>query len=166
MTVLTINLTGEKSTIELGAKIAELLAPSDVLALCGPLGAGKTRFVKGVAEGLGIDPDQVVSPTFKIIDEHFGRLNLYHMDFYRLQNAEEAEEIGIEDYFESDGVCAVEWADRLKSMLPRSAVRIHFEISGDDDRRLVIQVGKGRADAFASSLAAFDARIDETDAAP
>lgn len=106
-----------QQTQRLGARLGELLSPGDVLLLEGELGAGKTVFAQGVAQGLGID-DPVTSPTFTLIHEYRGRLPLYHVDLYRIGGAPEAADLGLEDYLYGEGVTLVEWADRAEQILP------------------------------------------------
>ncbi len=94
------------------------LRRGDVLALCGDLGAGKTHFVKGLAAALGSDA-AVTSPTFTLIHEYVGgRLPLYHFDFYRLDDEDEALKIGLDEYLDGDGICVIEWADKFPHLLP------------------------------------------------
>jgi tRNA threonylcarbamoyladenosine biosynthesis protein TsaE len=98
--------------------MAATLRRGDILALCGDLGAGKTHFVKGLAAGLKTDA-AVTSPTFTLIHEYLGgRLPLYHFDFYRLEEADEALKIGLDEYLDGDGVCVIEWADKFPALLP------------------------------------------------
>jgi len=104
--------------VELGRAETAQLRRGDVLALCGELGAGKTHFVKGVAAGLGTE-GEITSPTFTLIHEYIGgRLPLYHFDFYRLEDEDEALKIGLDEYLDGDGVCVVEWADKFPGLLP------------------------------------------------
>jgi len=104
-------------TRRLGARLAEWLAPGDVLLLRGHLGAGKTVFAQGVAAGLGID-EPVTSPTFTLIHEHHGRVPLYHVDLYRIGGDVEAGDLGLEDYLYGDGVTLIEWAERAAGLVP------------------------------------------------
>lgn len=115
--------TGEAETLEIAAAFARSLVPGTVVALYGDLGAGKTVFVRGVADALGVR-EAVTSPTFTLIHEYRGTLPLYHMDLYRLNTPREIMEIGVEEYFYGDGVCLVEWAEKLGELLPEDAVRI------------------------------------------
>ena len=110
-------------TLALGAELAAFVEPGDVIALCGDVGAGKTHLAKGVARGLGVDPDEVSSPTFTLIQEYEGQLNgallpLYHFDLYRLEGPEALRAIGGEEYLWDDGVCLVEWPERASALLP------------------------------------------------
>ncbi len=123
-------------TFELARRFAAKLKSGAVLALEGELGAGKTRFVQGLAAGLGI-PDTVFvrSPTFALLNDYRGgRLPLYHFDFYRLGAEQELEDIGVEEYLYGEGVCVVEWADLFPAAIPPHALHIRFEITGDEER--------------------------------
>ncbi len=119
------------------AQLGHALEPGDVLALWGELGAGKTTFCQGLAQGLEIASwRRVVSPTFTLINEYTGRLPFYHFDFYRLEHPGELEELGFRDYFWGNGVCAVEWAERWPELLPERTQVITIEVVGDETRRL------------------------------
>lgn len=122
-------------TVELGCMIGKALKPNDVIALIGPLGAGKTTFVQGVALGLGIK-DYITSPTFIIINEHLGRIPLYHIDLYRLEDQASIEDLGIEEYFTKGGVCVIEWAERLGELLPEEAKKIELQVISEDERQI------------------------------
>ena len=116
-------------------ELAATLAAGDVVLLSGNLGAGQTAFVRGLAEGLGIDPADVSSPTFTIVHEYRGgRLTLYHADLYRLERTA-TEDIGLEEMGVKDGVLAIEWPDRLTHALP-AARAVHLEIVDDTTRRI------------------------------
>ena len=113
------------------------LAPGAVLSLIGDLGAGKTEFVKGLAFGLGFE-NEVTSPTFTVVHEYRGgRLPLFHMDFYRLNEERELDEVGFDDYLMAGGVCAIECGDTFPNRLPRDSVTIRFIIHGNDKRTIV-----------------------------
>ena len=123
----------EADTAAVAREVAGGLEPGDVLLLSGNLGAGKTAFVRGLAEGLGIDPADVSSPTFTLVHEYRGgRLPLYHADLYRLERAATGE-LGLEELH--NGVLAIEWPDRLTHPLP-NARHISIEILDNDDRRI------------------------------
>jgi len=109
-----------------------------VLALVGPLGAGKTVFVKGLAAGLGFRPRDVVSPTFTIVHEHAGTVPLFHADLYRLEGPAEVAGIGLEEYAARGGVLAVEWAERAGGELPAGAVTVAFTITGPYSRSITV----------------------------
>jgi tRNA threonylcarbamoyladenosine biosynthesis protein TsaE len=119
----------------MGRELASTLRAGDVLLLSGNLGAGKTAFVRGVAEGLGIDPEEVSSPTFTLIHEYRGgRLALYHADLYRLQRTA-TEDLGLEELGVADGVLAIEWPDRLSHAID-GARHVAFEIDDENTRRI------------------------------
>jgi tRNA threonylcarbamoyladenosine biosynthesis protein TsaE len=127
----------EAATRDLGRRLGRAAQAGACLALVGPLGAGKTQLAKGVAEGLGV-ASVVNSPTFIIVNEHAGRLPLFHVDAYRLTDADEARQAGVFDERQGGGVTVVEWADRLDGWLP--ADRLLIELAPDpdvDDRRHV-----------------------------
>jgi tRNA threonylcarbamoyladenosine biosynthesis protein TsaE len=108
-----------------------------ILSLIGDLGAGKTEFVKGLALGLGI-ASEVTSPTFTILHEYRGgRLPLFHMDFYRLREERELDEIGFDEYLKAGGVCAIEWGDKFPDRLPPESVKVFFNIEDGDRREIV-----------------------------
>lgn len=127
-----------KQTVNYGHKFAKELQAGDVVALQGNLGAGKTTFVKGMARAFGIDPSDVHSPTFSLINEYSGYLPLYHMDFYRLEHEREAIEIGVEDYFYRDGICVVEWPEKIQSLLPSSIIWATFKNNSPKVRQINI----------------------------
>src|SRR5713101_2940980 len=115
---LTIEIPDLDATMALGRRLADLLFPGAVVALVGPLGAGKTHLVRAIAEGLGIaDSRAVSSPTFVLIQEYNAPLPIYHFDAYRLRSPEEFADLGVHEYFEGKGVCLVEWADRVQASL-------------------------------------------------
>ncbi len=127
----------EAATQALGRRLGERLAPGAVVAFTGDLGAGKTAFTRGLAEGLGIT-DRVTSPTFTIVNEYEGgRLPLFHFDLYRLGSAEELFEIGWEDYLSRGGVCAVEWSENAADALEEDAVRVDIRRGDGEDRRKI-----------------------------
>ena len=131
-----------EATFELGRAIARTLTRAAIILLSGDLGAGKTVFTKGIAAGLGIDPADVTSPSFTLINVHTGRLKLYHIDLYRLESSGCAG-LGLEEIFEDpDGVVVIEWAERLP-WLPRRAVRVQIEYVDDNSRRILISPGIG-----------------------
>jgi tRNA threonylcarbamoyladenosine biosynthesis protein TsaE len=131
----TITTTSEEETSEAGRSLAAELHAGDILLIEGPLGAGKTAFVRGLAEGLGGDPGDVSSPTFTILQQYAGGVALYHADLYRLTPAEVAD-LGL-DETGVEGVLAVEWPDRWHHA-PTSAIRIVIDDRGGTDRRIRI----------------------------
>lgn len=136
--MLKVEMNDPKATIKLGEKLAPLLKAPDVILLDGDLGAGKTTFTKGIAKGLGIKRP-ILSPTYVIIREYkSGRLPLYHMDAYRLDDGS-GEELGLEEYFNGDGINVVEWSKFIASELPKQHLRIIFrrdDAKGDNYRTL------------------------------
>ena len=123
-------------TLQYGQQFAAGLKAGDIIALSGELGAGKTCFVKGLAAGLDIRQD-VTSPTYTLIHEyHGGRLPLYHIDLYRLDSAQQALNIGIEDYLPSDGITVIEWAEKIAGLLPPQTIRLRFTWLSDTDRQM------------------------------
>ncbi|WP_077210602.1 tRNA (adenosine(37)-N6)-threonylcarbamoyltransferase complex ATPase subunit type 1 TsaE [Bacillus dakarensis] len=128
--------TQTQDTLDFAKRLAALLQPSDVIALEGDLGAGKTTFTKGLALGLDITRT-VNSPTFTIIKEYNGKMPLYHMDVYRLSDS--SEDLGFDEYFEGSGVTVVEWAHLIEEQLPEEILTIQLRHTGDDTRKIVLQ---------------------------
>ncbi|MDR2927761.1 MAG: tRNA (adenosine(37)-N6)-threonylcarbamoyltransferase complex ATPase subunit type 1 TsaE [Cytophagaceae bacterium] len=126
---------------EAAKKFIQLMGDHTVFAFDGKMGAGKTTFIKVVCEALGVT-DTINSPTFAIVNEYQSQLTgklIYHFDFYRIQNIQEALQIGVEDYFDSNALCFIEWADKIKVLLPEDAVFIHFEVQSGGERILEIR---------------------------
>jgi tRNA threonylcarbamoyladenosine biosynthesis protein TsaE len=131
-------------TASFGWAQAATLRRGDVVALCGDLGAGKTQFVKGLAAGLNSEAT-VTSPTFTLIHEYVGgRLPLYHFDFYRLDDEDEALKIGLDEYLNGDGVCVIEWADKFPELLPPETKWYRFT-HRTDGARAIEEVEAGRS---------------------
>ena len=138
MTAETFTSHSEDDTRAIAARLAATLAPGAVLLLSGDLGAGKTAFVRGLAEGLGIDPGEVTSPTFTLVHEYRGgRLPLIHVDLYRLESAD-LDEIGLDSDLALTGVVAVEWSERLSRSFP-AAVEIDIADRGGDTRTIEVR---------------------------
>ena len=133
-----------EETFGLGEELGGKAAAGEIYALSGDLGTGKTVFAQGFAKGLGIN-EYVNSPTFTILQVYEdGRLPLYHFDVYRIEEPEEMEEIGFEDYFYGDGVTLIEWAELIRELLPENIRRISIEKDldrGNDYRRITVQTG-------------------------
>ena len=148
-----------EQTRRTGAVIGKRLRAGDVVALCGPLGAGKTELVKGIAAGLDVPENQrVASPTFVLVREYAGRLTLFHIDAYRLSGASDLADLGFDEMCSApDAAVAIEWADRVPEALPGEALRVDLEHDGDD-RRLIHVTGpnsRSAAAAIAADLAEF-----------
>lgn len=135
-----------EETYNLGKKIGSLLDEIKIICLFGQLGAGKTILAKGLAEALEVK-EPVTSPTFTMINEYVGRLNnmdisFIHMDLYRLRNAEEAEIIGVLDYFREDCVCLLEWPEVIGEIMPEDRIEIYLSGSGEEIRDIIIKADK------------------------
>ena len=131
-----IELDTWEDTLALGRRLGRDAGVGSVIALCGGLGAGKTHLTKGIAAGLGADPEVVSSPTFSLVQEYRGgRLPVYHFDFYRMESAEEVLAIGWDEYVEAGGVCVVEWADLFPALLPEGTQWWRLELGADGVRR-------------------------------
>ncbi|MEG0479970.1 MAG: tRNA (adenosine(37)-N6)-threonylcarbamoyltransferase complex ATPase subunit type 1 TsaE [Clostridium sp.] len=131
------NTSSENETIELGKKIGQNLKRGDILTLNGDLGAGKTHFTKGIAMGLNVD-DYVTSPTFTIVNEYRGDINLYHFDVYRIEYIEQMYDIGFDEYLFGDGICIIEWSDIVKELLPENTIDIVIKKLDDNNREIEI----------------------------
>jgi tRNA threonylcarbamoyladenosine biosynthesis protein TsaE len=127
-----------EETKALGQKIGKKLSPGDVVALLGELGSGKTCLVQGICQGLQID-DFATSPSFVIINEYKGKYPVYHFDLYRLQKEEELINLGYEEYFYSQGVCLIEWAEKAKNLLPEKRIEIELKIVSENQREIKIK---------------------------
>lgn len=155
---LVLAVSDIPATAALGRRLGQLLFPGAVVALVGPLGAGKTHLVRAIAEGLDIaDRRAVSSPTFVLIQEYDARLPIYHFDAYRLGGSADFSRLGVHEYFENDGVCLVEWADRVEACLPAEHLRVAIEIVGETARRFRIEARGTRYEAILPLLAPGDA---------
>lgn len=134
-----INTSSAEETGILGEKLGSLLVAGDLICLYGGLGAGKTCFAQGVARGLGIE-GTVTSPTFTLINEHYGRLPFFHMDVYRLDSAAEMDDLGYEEFFYGGGVTLVEWAEKIVGLLPEERLDISIDRTpeGEDFRQVTL----------------------------
>ncbi len=122
----TVETNSPDETWELASALADELGAGTVIALHGELGAGKTCFVQGLAAALGID-EPITSPTYTLIGEYEGRLPLHHIDLYRLSGPVEALGLGLEEYFDANGITAIEWAERAEGLLPPDLIHIRIE---------------------------------------
>lgn len=142
-----------EQTKRLARALSEYLRPGDFISLTGDLGAGKTCFTQGLAEGLKTDTP-ASSPTFTIVRVHSGRLPLYHFDLYRIDNPRQLEEIGYEEYFFGDGVSVVEWGDKMMKLFPPDhlTLEMHRAPGGDNLRKIKVISTSVRSDAIAREL--------------
>ncbi len=132
----------EKDTKKIGFLLAEQAKAGEIYCLKGDLGAGKTIFAKGFAQGLGIKQEDVTSPTFTIVNEYQGNLPFYHFDVYRITSLEGMEDTGYEDYFFGKGVCLVEWAEMIEELLPKEVIWISIQKEnekGNDYRKIMVE---------------------------
>jgi tRNA threonylcarbamoyladenosine biosynthesis protein TsaE len=129
----------EEETAAAGERLGASLNAGDVVLLYGDLGAGKTAFTRGLARGLGAAADDVTSPTFTLVQEYPGRLTLYHVDLYRLDEPE-VDELGLEELILGDGVVAIEWAERWRER-PNDVIEVRLQHAGEDQRRITISRG-------------------------
>ena len=146
----------EAGTARLGAALAGLLPCDATVALCGTLGAGKTRLVQAVAEALGVPPGQVVSPTFVLVKEYLGQRAIYHFDAYRIRDDDEFLELGADEYFESGGIVFVEWAERVGDCLPNEHLRIDIAIADHQLRRFTVEAVGVRYESVVMQLRSLD----------
>lgn len=136
---MTIESFSPQQTESIGFELGQKAKAGDIYCLSGDLGVGKTVFTRGFAKGIGVEEEYITSPTFTIINEYDGRLNLYHFDVYRIGSIEEMDDTGYEEYFFGDGVCLIEWAELIEEIIPPDAVWINIEKDldkGFDYRRI------------------------------
>lgn len=150
MKKLEINSLSEME--DFGYRLGCLLKGGEVITLNGDLGAGKTSLTKAIARGLGIE-EHITSPTFTIVNEYEGRLKLYHFDVYRLESPEEMYDLGYEEYFYSDGVSVVEWAEIVYEVLPEDKLDIYiYRGDGDEERQLKLVAFGSRYEKLVEEL--------------
>jgi tRNA threonylcarbamoyladenosine biosynthesis protein TsaE len=147
---MNVDTSSPEETMSLGRRLGEICLPGTLLALVGDLGAGKTRFVKGLAAGLGIAEDQVTSPTFVLMNLHPGRLPLAHFDLYRL-DAVDLPSLGFFDV-RDEGVVVMEWADKVDEKLLGDHLRIDFTLTGETTRRLMLQARGERSNKLLQQM--------------
>lgn len=148
----------EADTERLGAAVAAETPDGVVVALCGTLGAGKTRLVQAVAQSLEVPPGAALSPTFVMIHEYHGRRTIYHIDAYRIRDADEFFELGVEELLDGDALVMIEWADRVRSSLPDDRLELTLEVAGPCERTVAIEgfgpISAAAAGRIATSLGA------------
>jgi len=143
-----------EETVLLGQRLGRLLQPGDLVVLAGELGCGKTWFTKGIALGVGVLPHEVVtSPSFALMNEYEGRSTLFHMDVYRLENAQDFLDTGLDECFDGEGVVVMEWGDKWPEILPARRLNVAFKIVGEQSRELVMT---GEHPRMVEVLAALD----------
>jgi len=134
---MIITTDSENETVVEGGKLGRTLKPGAVVALYGELGAGKTAFSRGIASGLGIKAG-VTSPTFTIVNEYPGEIPLFHFDMYRLGSEEELFDIGWDDYLDRNGVCVVEWSEKVSGAFDTDTIKVKITTTGENSRRIEI----------------------------
>jgi tRNA threonylcarbamoyladenosine biosynthesis protein TsaE len=144
-----------EATRNLGARLAAVARPGDLICLWGDLGAGKTVFAKGFGAGLGVEAT-ILSPSFVLMGEYAGRLPLFHIDLYRLASAEEALEGGLIDDRQAEGVVLVEWPDRLGAAIPPVRLDVRIEGGGDDPRRIRVEAQGAGLERYLGAVASED----------
>jgi tRNA threonylcarbamoyladenosine biosynthesis protein TsaE len=150
---LSLDIPDATAMTALGRRLGSSLFPGAVVALIGTLGAGKTYLVRAIAEGLGIVDSRIVSsPTFVLIQEYQAQLPIYHFDAYRLRCAAEFIDLGSAEYLDGDGICLVEWADRVLSCLPSERLDINITITGEQARHVIISAHGARYERLIGML--------------
>ncbi|CDZ75275.1 tRNA A37 threonylcarbamoyladenosine biosynthesis protein TsaE [ [Peptoniphilus sp. ING2-D1G] len=144
-------LNNTKETAELGLKLGAFLKAGDVVCLNGDLGSGKTTLTKSIGKGMGVE-DYITSPTFTIINEYYSKLNLYHFDTYRLENIEDMEYLGFDEYFYGNGVCVIEWADKIKEFLPEDYLELNIERIDENKRKIIFKAVGKRSEELLDNL--------------
>lgn len=155
MLTLTLHSSSARETKAWGRRLASLLTGGEVLGFSGQLGAGKTCFIKGLARGLNLQEERILSPTFTMIQEHQGRLPLYHIDLYRLDETD-VDDLGLREYLFSNGVAAVEWFERLREANELECLQIRISYEGANCRRIELVASDQR---YASILERLEQRF-------
>ena len=132
---MKIKSNSAEETINIAITYAKTLKAGDVVVLKGEMGAGKTVFAKGVAKGLGIE-DEITSPTYAYMNDYGGKL--YHYDCYRLSSGEDAEGLGLTDYFYGDGICLIEWGENISEVIPKTAKEVKIIRTGENKREIIL----------------------------
>lgn len=137
---MTFDSSSPLETEQLGELIGSLLTPASTVALYGDLGGGKTCFTRGLVKGVAPQSAHLVaSPTYSIMNEYAGTPPVYHFDFYRTSGSSELVELGFDDYFNGDGICVIEWPERIEDALPPNCIKIHFDYLDDLQRKITIE---------------------------
>ena len=154
---IRIELHNLGDTEKLGEFLGSLAAPGDVICLDGDLGAGKTALSQAIARGLGVpDTCYVTSPSFTILHEYEGRMPMYHMDFYRLQDAGEVEDLGFDEYFYLSGLTVIEWSNRAIELLPEERLLLFIDVNDDLSRTVTLKGTKRYSEILETICRAFD----------
>lgn len=148
---MKFKLKNIENTNKFGYFLGTLLKRGDVVSLNGDLGSGKTTLTKAIGTGMGIE-SYITSPTFTIINEYPGDIYLYHFDTYRLEAVEEAEDLGFDDYLFGQGVCVVEWAEKIEKFLPEETIYIKIDYLGENERELEILEKTNRSKEIAREM--------------
>jgi len=157
MTQFAFEAASEADTDRLGAALAAVLPPGTTIAVNGTLGAGKTRLVQAIAAACGVQREEVVSPTFVLCQRYQGDRTIYHLDAYRLRDDDEFRELGPEEFYESDGLTIIEWADKVANCLPDERVEIDIEVTGQTARRFIMRgIGQRQEQLVSVVFASFD----------
>jgi tRNA threonylcarbamoyladenosine biosynthesis protein TsaE len=144
--------TSETETERLAGHLAQVLEPGTAVALVGNLGAGKTRLVRALCEALGVDRRAIASPTFVLVHEYEGRLPVYHFDTYRLRDPHDFLALGADEYLSGEGICLIEWADRVAAWLPADHLRIDIAVTGETTRDFVFTASGPNASGLIERL--------------
>ena len=153
--VIDVDVSCLADTEALGRLLGTHLFPGAVIGLIGPLGAGKTQLARAIAVGLDVaNPAAVNSPTFVLIQEYAARLPIYHFDAYRLHSEADFADLGVHEYFDSTGVCLIEWADKVPGVLPKERLELRIAITGAESRRIELTAVGGRHAAIVELLRA------------
>ncbi|MDO5558889.1 MAG: tRNA (adenosine(37)-N6)-threonylcarbamoyltransferase complex ATPase subunit type 1 TsaE [Oscillospiraceae bacterium] len=136
--MITVTTRSPEETIEFAKKIGKLLHKGDVIAYTGGLGAGKTTFTRGIAIGAGLE-DEVMSPTFALINEYTGPINIYHFDMYRINGTDDLETTGFFDYPMEESIFAIEWSENITDALPEKVISIDIAYIDDNTRQITVE---------------------------
>lgn len=149
----TAVLKSVNETIRLGARLGRLVSEGSLIALTGELGSGKTTLIKGIAEGLGVkDSRYVNSPSFVIVKEYEGKIPLYHFDVYRLDDPSSLDTVGYKEFFYGDGATVIEWADKIRGLLPDEYLDIELFVKGEEEREIKIRAYGNRYEELLKQL--------------
>ena len=152
MREIVVTTESAERTIALGKFLGERVKPGHVIGLSGDLGAGKTTFTRGLAEGAGADPAGVTSPTFTFLHVYAGRIPVYHLDLYRLENESQVRDLGVDEFVGGDGVAVVEWFENVPALLPPSRLEARLVVVKEDERRISFRASGKEWDAVMAEL--------------